>query len=50
MKNNANNLVIRVVSETKADNTFPESQFLTDGFSTPNGLNQTAISGDFCST
>ena len=39
----ANNVVILMVSETKPDNTFPESQLLTECFSTPYGRNQTAI-------
>ena len=33
-----NNLDILMVSETKIDDTFPESQFLIEGFSTPDRL------------
>ena len=31
-----------MVSETKIDDTFPESQFLIEGFSTPYRLDRTA--------
>ena len=37
-----NNLDILMVSETKIDATFPESQFLMEGFSTPYRLDRTA--------
>ena len=40
-----NNLDILVVSETKIDDTFPESQFLIEGFSTPYRLDRTAKGG-----
>ena len=35
-----NNLDIIMVSETKTDDTFPESQFLMEGFSIPHRLDQ----------
>ena len=35
MKYVGNNLDILIVSETKVDDTFQESQFLMEGFSTP---------------
>ena len=34
-----------MVSETKIDDTFPESQFLIEGFSTPYRLDRTAKGG-----
>ena len=34
-----------MVSETKIDNTFPESQFLIEGFLTPYRLDRTAKGG-----
>ena len=37
-----NNPDILMVSETKIDDTFPESQFLIEGFSTPYRLDRTA--------
>ena len=40
-----NNLDILMVSETKIDDTFPESQFLIEGFSTPYRLDRTAKGG-----
>ena len=40
-----NNLDILMVSETKIDDTFPESQFLIEGFSTPCSLDCTAKGG-----
>ena len=40
-----NNLDILMVSETKIDGTFPESQFLMEGFSTPYRLDRTAKGG-----
>ena len=40
MKYIGNNLDIIMVSETKIDDTFPESQFLMEGFSTPHRLDQ----------
>ena len=40
-----NNLDIFMVSETKIDNTFPESQFLIEGFSNPFRLDRTAKGG-----
>ena len=45
MKYVGNNLDIRMVSETKIDDTFPESQFLIEGFSTPYRLDRTAKGG-----
>ena len=45
MKYVGNNLDIPMVSETKIDDTFPESQFLIEGFSTPYRLNRTAKVG-----
>ena len=41
----SNNLNILMVSETKIDNTFPESQFLIEGFLTPYRLDRTAKGG-----
>ena len=40
-----NNLDILMVSETKIDDTSPESQFLMEGFSTPYRLDRTAKGG-----
>ena len=40
-----NNLDILMVSETKIDDTFPESQFLIKGFSKPFRLDRTAKGG-----
>ena len=40
-----NNLDILMVSETKIDDTFPESQFLIESFSTPYRLDRTAKGG-----
>ena len=40
-----NNLDILMVSETKIDDTFPESQFLIEGFSTPYRLDRMAKGG-----
>ena len=40
-----NNLDILMVSETKIEDTFPESQFLMEGFSTPYRTERTANSG-----
>ena len=40
-----NNLDILMVSERKRDDTFPESQFLMEGFSTPYRLDWTAKDG-----
>ena len=40
-----NNLDILMVSETKIEDTFPESQFLMEGFSTPYRIERTANSG-----
>ena len=37
-----NNLDILMISETKIDDTFPESQFLIEGFSKPFRLHRTA--------
>ena len=37
-----NNLDILMLSETKIDDTFPESQFLIESFSVPYRLDQTA--------
>ena len=39
------NLDILMVSETKIDDTFPESQFLIEGFSKPFRLDRTAKGG-----
>ena len=39
-----------MVSETKIDDTFPESQFLIEGFSTLCKLDRTAKVGEFYST
>ena len=47
-----NNLDVLMVSERKRDDTFPESQFLMEGFSTPlpiDLLGQLKM-GEFCST
>ena len=44
-----NNLDILMVSETKIDNTFLESQFLIDSFSKSFRLDHTAKGGEFCS-
>ena len=41
-----NNLDILMVSETKIDDTFPESQFLIDGFSKPFRLDRSAKGGE----
>ena len=41
----SNNLDILMVSETKIDNTFPETQFLIEGFPKPFRLDRTAKSG-----
>ena len=43
-----NNLDILVVSETKIDDTFPESQFLIEGFSKADLTVQPRV-GEFCS-
>ena len=40
-----NNLDILTISETKIDDTFPNSQFLIEGFSVPYGLDRTAKGG-----
>ena len=40
-----NNLDILMISETKIDDTFPESQFLIEGFSKPFRLDRTAKGG-----
>ena len=40
-----NNLDILMISETKIDDTFPESQFLIEGFSKPFRLDRTAKDG-----
>ena len=45
-----NNLDILMVSEIKLDDTFPESQFLIEGFSTPIDLIGQLKVGEFCST
>ena len=45
MKFVGNNLVILMVLETKLDDTFPDSQFLMEGFSTPYRLERTAKGG-----
>ena len=50
MKYVGNNLDILMVSERKRDDTFPESQFLMEDFSTPYRLDWTAKDGEFCST
>ena len=42
-----NNLDILMISETKTDDTFPDSQFLTEGFSVPYRLDRTAKGGDY---
>ena len=39
------NLDILMISETKIDDTFPESQFLIEGFSAPYRLDRTAKGG-----
>ena len=39
-----------MVSETKIDDTFPESEFLIEDFSTLNRLDWTAMRREFCST
>ena len=41
-----NNLDILMISETKIDDTFPDSQFLIDGFSVPYRLDRTAKGGE----
>ena len=40
-----NNLDILMISETKTDDTFPDSQFLIKGFSVPYRLDHTAKGG-----
>ena len=40
-----NNLDILMISETKTDDTFPDSQFLIKGFSVPYRLDRTAKGG-----
>ena len=45
-----NNLDILMVSETKIDDTFPESQFLIEGFRHPIALIGQLKVGEFCST
>ena len=40
-----NNLDILMISETKIDDTFPDSQFLIEGFSVPYRLDRTAKRG-----
>ena len=45
MKFAGNNLDILMVSETKIDDTFPESQFLIERFSTPYRLDGAAKGG-----
>ena len=40
-----NNLHILMISETKIDDTFPDSQFLIKGFSVPDRLDRTAKRG-----
>ena len=40
-----NNLDILMISETKIDDTFPDSQFLIEGFSVPYRLDRTAKEG-----
>ena len=40
-----NNLDILMISETKIDDTFPDSQFLIEGFSVPYRLDRTAKGG-----
>ena len=40
-----NNLDILMISETKTDNTFQDSQFLIEGFSVPHRLDRTANEG-----
>ena len=44
-----NNLDILMVSETKIEDTFPESQLSIDGFSKLFRLDRTAKDGEFCS-
>ena len=39
------NLDILMISETKIDDTFPDSQFLIEGFSVPYRLDRTAKGG-----
>ena len=41
----SNNLDILMISETKTDDTFPDSQFLIKGFSVPYRLDHTAKGG-----
>ena len=50
MKNFGSNLGILMVSETKIDDTFLESEFLIEDFSTLNRLDWTAMRREFCST
>ena len=40
-----NNIDILMISETKIDDTFPDSQFLIEGFSVPYRLDRTAKGG-----
>ena len=40
-----NNLDIHMISETKTDDTFPDSQFLSEGFSLPYRLDLTSNGG-----
>ena len=46
MKYVDNNLDILMVSETNLDNIFQRSQFLIEGFSTPNRRDRTATGGE----
>ena len=41
-----NNLDILMISETNTDDTFPDSQFLIEGFSVPYRLDRTAKGGE----
>ena len=45
MKLVSNNLDILMISETKIDDTFPDSQFLIEGFSSPYRLDRTSKGG-----
>ena len=47
MKYVSKNLDILMVSETKVDDTFPESQFLIEGFSTSFRLDRKVKGGEF---
>ena len=39
---------IFLISQSKLDDTFPESQFIIDSYHAPSGLIGTGMEGDFC--